>query len=46
MKNTALIAFMKDLTLLVQEKYHDTLGPRPKGESEADDQFRNGQNFA
>jgi hypothetical protein len=46
MKPTALIAFMKDLTLLVQDKYNDTLGPRRQGESKADYQFRNGQNFA
>jgi hypothetical protein len=46
MKDAELIAFVKDLTLLVQEKYNDTLGGQREGESEADYQFRNGQNFA
>ena len=46
MKPAALIAFLKDLTPLIQEKYNGTLGPRHEGESEADYQFRNGQNFA
>ena len=46
MKHQELIAFLKDLTLLIQEKYNDTLRPRRKGESEADYQFRSGQNMA
>jgi len=46
MKDAELMAFLKDLTLLVQEKYNDTLGGQRAGESEADYQFRNGQNFA
>ena len=46
MKHAELIAFLKDLTLLVQEKYNDTLGGHREGESEADYQFRNGQNIA
>ncbi len=46
MKPTQLIAFLKDLTPLIQEKYNATLGPRHEGESEVDYQFRNGQNFA
>lgn len=46
MKHRELIAFLKDLTILIQEKYNDTLGPRREGESEADYQFRSGQNMA
>ena len=46
MKHAELIAFLKDLTLLIQEKYNDTLGERCEGESETAYQFRNGQNFA
>jgi hypothetical protein len=46
MKQTELIAFLKDLMPLIQEKYNRTLGPRQEGESEGDYQFRNGQNFA
>jgi hypothetical protein len=46
MKHTELIAFLKDLMPLLQEKYNNTLGPRREGENEADYQFRNGQNFA
>jgi len=46
MKHAELIAFLKDLTVLLQGKYNDTLGSRRKGESEADYQFRNGQNFS
>ena len=46
MKHAELIAFLKDLTILLQEKYNDTLASRRDGESEADYQFRNGQNFA
>ena len=45
MKQTELIAFLKDLMPLIQEKYNQTLGPRQEGESEGDYQFRNGQNF-
>jgi hypothetical protein len=45
MKQAEIMAFLKDLTTLVQEKYNDTLGSRREGESEADYQFRNGQNF-
>ena len=46
MKHAELIAFLNDLTLLMQEKYHGTLGVRCEGESETAYQFRNGQNFA
>lgn len=46
MKHSELTAFLKDLTVLIQEKYNETLGIRREGESEADYQFRNGQNFA
>ena len=46
MKHAELIAFLHDLTLLIQEKYYDTLGARCEGESATDYQFRNGQNFA
>jgi hypothetical protein len=46
MKHAELIAFLKDLTPLIQEKYNETLGPRQERESEPDYQFRNGQNFA
>ena len=46
MKQTELIAFLKDLMPLLQEKYNNSLGPRREGENEADYQFRNGQNFA
>ena len=46
MKHAELIAFLQDLTLLIQEKYNDTLGLRGEGESEEAYQFRNGQNFA
>ena len=46
MKHAELIAFLHDLTRLIQEKYHDTLGARGAGESDTDDQFRHGQNFA
>ena len=46
MKHAELIAFLKDLTLLIQEKYNDTLGVHCEGESEAAYQFRSGQNFA
>ncbi len=46
MKHTELIAFLQDLAPLVQEKYNTTLGSRQADESEADYQFRNGQNFA
>lgn len=46
MKHAELIAFLKDLTLLLQGKYNDTLGSCRAGESEADSQFRSGQNFA
>jgi hypothetical protein len=46
MKHSDLVAFLKDLTILIQEKYNNTLGSRREGESEADYQFRNGQNFA
>ena len=46
MKHAEMIAFLKDLTLLIQEKYNDTLGARGEAESEMAYQFRNGQNFA
>lgn len=46
MKHAELLAFLKDLTLLVQEKYNATLGACREGEEENDYQFRNGQNFA
>ena len=46
MKHAELSAFLNDLTLLIQEKYHHTLGVRHQGESETAYQFRNGQNFA
>ena len=46
MNHAELIAFLHDLTLLIQEKYNDTLGVRCEGESETAYQFRNGQNFA
>ena len=46
MKHEELVGFLKDLTILLQGKYNDTLGSRRKRESEADYQFRIGQNFA
>ena len=46
MKHEELLAFLKDMLLLIQEKYDATLGSAHAGESEADYQFRNGQNFA
>lgn len=46
MKHEELLAFLKDMMPLIQEKYDATLGPPHEGESEADYQFRNGQNFA
>ncbi|HXH12140.1 MAG TPA: hypothetical protein VNP04_20535 [Alphaproteobacteria bacterium] len=46
MKHEELIGLVRDLTRLIQEKYNNTLGARREGESEADYQFRNGQNFA
>jgi hypothetical protein len=46
MKQPELMAFLKDLTTLMQENYNDTLDPCRQGESEADCQFRLGQNFA
>jgi hypothetical protein len=46
MKHTELLAFLKDLTLLIQEKYNTTLGACREGEEESAYQFRNGQNFA
>ena len=46
MNHAELIAFLKDLTLLIQEKYNNTLGGRCEAESETAYQFRNGQNFA
>ena len=46
MKHTEIIAFLKDLLPLIQEKYDGTLGPRHEGECEADYQFRHGQNLA
>ncbi len=46
MKHAEFHAFLKDMLPLIQEKYDATLGPPHAGESEADYQFRNGQNFA
>ena len=46
MNQVELVAFLHDLTLLIQEKYNDTLGVRCEEESETAYQFRNGQNFA
>jgi hypothetical protein len=46
MSQVELLAFLKDLTVLTQEKYHTTLGPCREEEKEADYQFRIGQNFA
>lgn len=46
MKDTELLAFLKDLTLLIQEKYNATHGACREGEEEIDYQFRNGQHFA
>lgn len=45
MNHAELIAFLRDLTLLIQEKYNGTLSERCEGESEAAYQFRNGQNL-
>ncbi len=45
-KHAELHAFLQDMLPLIQEKYDATLGPPHAGESEADYQFRNGQNFA
>jgi hypothetical protein len=45
-KHEELMAFLKDLTCLIQERYNNTLGSSRDGENEADYQFRNGQNFA
>jgi hypothetical protein len=46
MNQVELLAFLKDLTVLMQEKYQTTLGPCREDEKEADYQFRLGQNFA
>ena len=46
MKRTEIITLLKDLMPLIQEKYDNTLAPQHEGESDADYQFRNGQNFA
>jgi len=42
MQGAELMALLKDLTLLVREKYNDTLGGQREGESEADYQCSNG----